>query len=182
LRGDPKLSQVLVVYILREKSAWCGEITSVFDALNKTHDRLGSNCAATRGKSSASRAFRLLQSTVNSRVVLSSETDHMKLRVETNWGSEYGIKGLYLPVIDIPLISIDTPVFYRELFSAVVNSRSMENALNAKVKDIQEELEDLRRVYYDLLEPAPTLQRKLLSRTMADCLNDFKKMQRIRHI
>lgn len=187
LCGDPQQSESLVVYILRDKTAWSGRLSTVSNVLTKTDERLGSNCAATRGRSGASRAFRLLQllgsSNASSRVVLFSHVSHhdesgdasMKLRLETNWGSEYGVKGLFLPVIEIPLASIGTPVFYTALFSACADSRSTENTLSIKAKHLKEEVQDLRRVYYDLLEPAIPLQRNVLSRTMAECLNTFKK-------
>lgn len=181
LSGDPKQSESLAVYVLREKSAWRGELstTSVSDAVHKTDERLGSNCAATRGKNGASRAFRLLQflgsSNDNSRVVLSD--DATKLRVETNWGTEYGVKGLFLPVIGISLVSIGTPVFYKALFVACSASRSQERHLSDKEKYLKEDVEDLRRTNEDLLETAVPLQRKALSRAMAGCLNAFKKTQ-----
>lgn len=164
--------QTLRVHVQRGSNTWCGSITN--NEKDPSETRTGSNCAATRGTVPSARTFALLRTGTNKERSVQIVGDMKpRLIVSSVWGSEFGVRGFYLPVSEIQLDDVDSSDFYAALFGQVANHRDEEQKLHTSIKRLESETDVLRRTD-ESLTIIILKRREQLLRTMKQALNELK--------
>ncbi len=164
--------QTLQVYVQRGRNTWHGSSTSQGSDPNET--RNGSNCAATRGTNPSLRAFTLLRTaTSKERSVRIVDDIRPRLVISSAWGTEFGIKGVYLPIAEVHLTVVEPSDFYAALFHQVANNRDKEQKLHTSLVELESETDVLHRTDKSLTMLLPKRREQLVS-AMTKALNDFK--------